>query len=107
MKTWIGAVALVGTLASGGAMAEAMVYGLGATSCGKFVAYTKSFQESYMFWFNGFATMASSQSGIDYFKGTDSAGRLLWIQNYCQAHPLEMFNDASVALMVELHKKQK
>ena len=85
MKAGIAAIImLVGTLATGSATAGAKIYGLGATSCGTFVAYPKDIQEPYMFWFNGFATMASSQSGIDYFKGTDNASRLLWIQNYCQ-----------------------
>ncbi|MBD9599410.1 hypothetical protein IB252_06160 [Pseudomonas sp. PDM10] len=106
-KGMMAAAALVGTLASGSAMAGAKIYGLGATSCGTFISYTKSIQEPYMFWFNGFATMASAQSGIDYFEGTDNEGRLLWIRNYCQTHPLDLFNDASVALMVELHSKQK
>jgi len=100
------AVALAGLIASGGAIAEPQVYGLGATSCGKFAAFSKASQQNFMDWFAGFASMASGQTGIDYFKGTDMEGRLLWMLNYCRAHPLEMFNDAAVKLMTELHKKQ-
>lgn len=107
MKSWIGAVALVGILASGGAMAGAKIYGLGATSCGKFLSYANDDQEPYMFWFNGYATMASAESGIDYFEGTDGDSRLIWIRNYCQAHPLEMFYDGTVALMAELYNMHK
>lgn len=106
MKAWIVAVAMIGVMASGTAMAERKIYGYGATSCGKFAAYSKELQEEYMVWFSGFATMASDQTEIDYFEGTDFEGRLLWMQNYCRAHPLDLFKYASVALMNELHNKQ-
>lgn len=107
MKAWIAAVALAGIVASGNVMAVSKIYGLGAASCGKFLSYANDDQEPYMFWFNGYATMASTESGIDYFKGTDGDSRLIWVRNYCQAHPLETFYDATVALMAELHKMQK
>lgn len=106
MKAWIGAVALVGIMASGGAAAQGQIYGYGATSCGKFASYSKDNQEEYMVWVSGYASSLSVQTGVKYFNGIDAEGRLLWILNYCRAHPLENFVVATETLLLELDVKQ-
>lgn len=106
MKAWIGAVALVGALATCGVAAQGQVYGYGATSCGKFASYNKEAQEEYMVWVSGYASNMSIQTGVKYFDGTDAEGRLLWILNYCRAHPLEKFFVATETLLLELDVKQ-
>lgn len=114
MKAWIGAIALVGLMAGTEVQAETKTYGLGGSSCGGFVSASEATRTgsqqsvySYMMWFSGYATMASGQTGIDYFKGSDTESMQLWLESYCRANPLAMFNEAAVHLMVELHKKQK
>lgn len=112
MKTWMIA-GLVSVLSCSTALGEAMTYGLGTTTCGLFVTATEEAQagqpyraQAYMTWFSGYATMASGQSNVNYFKGTDTKSVQLWLENYCRANPLSTFNDAAVNAMVELHKKQ-
>jgi len=105
MKTWIGAIALVGVLTSCEAAAQGQVYGYGATSCGKFASNNKEAQEEYMVWVSGYASSLSGQTGVKYFNGADAEGRLLWILNYCRAHPLEKFVVATEMLLLELDVK--
>lgn len=112
MKTWMVA-GLVSALSCSTAMGEAMTYGLGTTTCGLYVTAAEEARAGqpygvlmYMSWFSGYATMASGQSNIDYFKGTDTKSVQLWLENYCRANPLSTFNAAAVSAMVELHKKQ-
>ena len=114
MKAWMAIAGLVGLIVCEGAMAEAMTYGLGTTTCGLFVTAAEEARagqqygiQAYMTWFSGYATMASGQSNIDYFKGTDTKSVQLWLENYCRVNPLNTFNAAAVSAMVELHRKQK
>lgn len=107
-------VALAGLIVGAEVQAEGKTFGLGGASCGEFVSASEATRTgnqqsvySYMMWFAGYATMASGQTGIDYFKGTDTKSMQLWLENYCRTNPLAMFNEAAVHLMVELHKKQK
>ncbi|MFC6301832.1 hypothetical protein GNF76_25530 [Pseudomonas sp. CCM 7893] len=113
MKAWIGAVALTGAVVSGGAMAVPMSYGLGPTTCGLFVTAAEESRAGatagvhvYMTWLSGYATRASGQSSIDYFKGTDTKSVQLWLDNYCRANPLKTFNDAAESALLELQKGQ-
>lgn len=101
------AVALVGIVGCDSASAQGQVYGYGAASCGKFAGYNKDIQEEYMVWVSGYASSLSGQTGVKYFNGTDAEARLLWISNYCRAHPLEKFVVATETLLLELEINQK
>ncbi|MBM6448028.1 MULTISPECIES: hypothetical protein [Pseudomonas] len=102
------AVALVAAMTSGPATAVGMAYGYGALGCGKFVAATDEKRAGYpqslnlfMAWLSGFVSYSSLMSEIEYFKGTDSISVQLWLENYCRANPLEPFNTAALALLLE------
>lgn len=94
------------------AQAQSKVYGNGAASCGLFVAAAEAARQgnpsvdSYMMWFSGYASLASAQTGIDYFAGADVKGQQLWLENYCRAHPLAQFDEAAAQLMGTLTQRQ-
>jgi hypothetical protein len=114
MKAWIAAVALVGALGSGGAVAQAMTYGVGTAGCGEYVSAAEATRignvsaiQPYLHWLSGFVSYASSQSGVDYFKGQKTPNVQLWLENYCRAHPLEQFSMSALNLLLELSKKSQ
>jgi len=107
------AAAMIGMLAGTEVYAQTMTYGQGKSSCGEYVAASETSRmgkqqriSPYIDWIAGYATLASIQNGIDYFKGTDAKSIQLWLENYCRANPLENFTDAAVQMMKELHGKQ-
>jgi len=89
-----------------------ILVGVGANSCGKFVAETKDdddFRVAYFFWAQGFL------SGLNYkyFDRTEFSTNLadhnalqLWIENYCEENPLDMYGVATIKLWSELRTRQ-
>lgn len=94
------------------AQAQSTAYGNGAASCALFVTAVEASRQgdrsvdSYMQWFSGYATLASAQTGIDYFDGTDNPRMQAWLETWCRAHPLGMFDEAAAQLMGELGRHQ-
>ena len=86
--------------------------GIGAFSCGKFIADTEDsemMRSLYFFWAQGFlsglnfkhfhnAQFATNLSGSDALK--------LWIENYCKDDPLDYYSTAVVKLWHELRRRQ-
>jgi hypothetical protein len=57
----------------------------------------------YQQWIVGYLSgvaSATSQAGMDPLHGTDAEGVWAWIDNYCQAHPLDLMIDAGTAFVV-------
>lgn len=94
------------------AYAQSTAYGNGAASCGLFVKAVEASEQgdravdSYMMWLSGYASLASAQTGIDYFNGTDNPRMQAWLEKWCRAHPLGMFDEAAAELMGELARHQ-
>lgn len=92
--------------------AASTVYGNGGASCALFLVAAQAKQsgnpsvDSFMMWFSGYASLASAQTGIDYFDDTTPASRQHWLEEYCKAHHLGMFDEAVAALMAVLAEHQ-
>lgn len=71
-------------------------YGAGITSCGQFVATSHGADRNfYHDWVGGYLSGVGTESGNS---GIDMAAAMLWLENYCHAHPLDQFFTAADAL---------
>ena len=88
--------------------------GPGARSCG---AYAQSratdgpqapLADTSFFWLQGYLTAYNRYVEPDgnITVGTDAAGLQGWLDNYCQAHPLDDIDTAARALIVELKARK-
>ena len=57
-------------------------------------------------WLVGFLSGVAVESDKDFLLGTDSDALFLWVDNYCQANPLNDVALAGWALSVELRLKK-
>lgn len=104
---WIALIVLLSAHSAG-----AVNIGAGTTSCGSWTSHKASNIDLYNFkqsWLGGYMT-AQSQAinavrNVDILAGTDFAALRAWVDNYCQAHPLETLNDAAIQLTVELSRR--
>ena len=81
------------------------IYGAGADSCGTWLAERKTsawFQDGE--WILGFLTAANRFANVPP-RHTDSAAITVWVDNYCQANPLEDLVEAATALLTTLGTK--
>ncbi len=97
--------ALAVALLTGSVEANAVVtIGEGLQSCGSWTAARRDRQsfgvETWIFGYLSGAAFALADEGYDPVRGTDGAGILAWIDNYCLAHPLEPFAVAGGAFVV-------
>ena len=53
-------------------------------------------------WFLGYLSGRAEESGRNFLKGTDSDSIFLWLDNYCQANPQAILDQAGTALAREL-----
>src|SRR6266404_2495284 len=70
------------------------VYGFGAESCGTFVEARRNRKNAfYLAWVTGYITAVNkvSPTTYDMLGNTDFEGAMLWIENYCNTHPLKTF----------------
>ena len=88
---------------------ELVLVGVGAASCGKFIADYELVGDSYLQWTQGFL----SGLNLKYFQNWQSATDLsdpyalqLWIQNYCEENPLDVYVVAASQLWHELRARQ-
>jgi hypothetical protein len=88
-----------------------MTLGPGANSCGTWVSERR--QDSLVSlqiqtWVLGFLTAYNEFVATDgqISRGVDVQGLMGWIDNYCQAHPLEDVESASVHLVLELKRRK-
>ena len=80
---------------------------MGAISCGEWVASqanTASIAQQY--WLSGFLSGMAAGTQEDVLYGVSGESLTLWVDNYCQANPLENTFSAGILLFMEL-KKQK
>ena len=80
------------------------VLGHGGDSCGSWTAEKNKKSPKYIIygvWTDGFITSYNfHQPGLyDVAKGTDTAGRTAWIDNFCAANPLTSISRATGALI--------
>ena len=106
------AVVLLGTFESKAADENGnyTVIAYGNQSCGRWVkAHAAESEESrhQETWVTGYITAYNRVThGISNLsKGTDSAGLISWIDNYCKDNPLDGVADASAALVQVLIKR--
>lgn len=57
-------------------------------------------------WLTGYLSGLAFGSGKDVLRGADAASIKLWIDNYCQANPLDNVDDAANALFFELARRK-
>lgn len=94
---------LILTLAfiSSEALAAPYVYGDGASSCGEWVEARKGGDWYSMgHWMLGFVTAATYEGRK--LRDTKAVSMALWMDNYCQSHPLDIIAEAAVKLVVDL-----
>jgi hypothetical protein len=79
-------------------------FGTGA-SCGTWLQQPRNPQDyAYVF---GFLSGANQWTGMpDFLVGTDMAGLVVWLDRYCQTHPLESLRNGVQALIQELQARK-
>jgi hypothetical protein len=102
------------------------VFGEGLRSCGEYIeateaekklrpptaqpdaVYSRDFQ-SFVDFTDGYLSGANSKDVAQYGRlaeGTDHAGRMAWLQNYCRTHPIDGFIKALIRLRQYLAGQQ-
>jgi hypothetical protein len=82
----------------------ASILSWGADSCGKFIQADASVKSLYVDWSLGFISGGNvwdTGRGRLAGEGWDQAGVTVWLTNYCNAHPLDEFVNASLQLRKE------
>ena len=82
-----------------------IILGFGSESCGTYVAERKLGKDNpYRGWLTGYlsAYNESLKNTYNVLGNTDVEAALLWIDKYCNEHPLDSFADANKALLTEL-----
>ena len=91
------------------------VYGVGQTSCGRFIAAREEKDETalavFTAWMEGFMTALTlfdeRRHPGDFAGGKDELSLLLWLENYCRANPLNDYFQAVTSLTNELIQSTK
>ncbi len=106
MKTVLALLALMLTARAAEVQPTVTVLGFPNTSCGAWVTYrggNARVQAFYLeLWVLGFLSgigYAGSGSGLNPLNGVDADGVSAWIDNYCQAHPLDRIVEAATAFV--------
>lgn len=83
-----------------------IVFGVGTASCGRWVEAPKDSlpAEGYLAWVLGFLSGAG-WAGADTIRDIDNDAIKVWMNNYCQAHPLDSIAMGAQALALELKVK--
>jgi hypothetical protein len=84
-----------------------MILGYGADSCGTWTADRNNRNQAVADaqWVLGYVGGMGFLSGKDLLGGLDYGAVVSWVNNYCEAHPLEQVVDAAIALGIELAKR--
>ena len=83
---------------------------IGTRSCGEWVANNRKAgfaQTSDHTWLLGFLSGLALGLEKDFLKGMDAPSLYLWVDNYCQANPLQRVDDAGKDLARELIAKKR
>jgi hypothetical protein len=90
-----------------------IAFGIGGRSCGNWTQWRQSKSVNAGLstqWVAGYLSGKNVESNFsnpqdDPLRGTDFAGLMAWIDNYCSSHPLEAINSAADKLMDELRAR--
>jgi hypothetical protein len=112
-------VIMVVTLAFSKAEAGYVIIGIGAESCGTWTkerakgglnsAQAGQWMLGYITAFNALGPRPSNfdhQEAFDIAEGINGDGIKAWIDNWCQAHPLDDINASAIALIQKLRKRK-
>ena len=109
MKTSIKTVLVAAVIASASvslpASAGYTVFGYGSSSCETWTddkANNSFARDQGITWVRGFVTAVGWSANREY--ETDSAEMIGWVDNHCQANPLEKIAETAEALIYELEK---
>jgi hypothetical protein len=58
-------------------------------------------------WVMGFTSGAAAAMGVDLLASVDAESVVLWVDNYCELHPIDGVPLAAAMLVIELEKKAK
>jgi hypothetical protein len=58
-------------------------------------------------WLHGFLSGIAVGSQLDILREPDASSLDLWVDNYCQQHPLDSIRDAGYELSSELTKRMR
>jgi hypothetical protein len=83
------------------------IIGIGADSCGTWTADRNNRNQviTDTQWVLGYVAGMGFLSGKDLLSGLDYGAVVSWVNNYCEAHPLEQVADAAIALGIELARR--
>jgi hypothetical protein len=105
------AIGTVGVEARAGA---SHITSLGEWSCGDWYAHKPSdpnkpslIRSGQINWLIGYMTGLASASGEDILASTGTASVVLWMDNWCQANPLESIAGGGLQLFIDLEKRIK
>lgn len=85
----------------------------GVRSCGSWVAEKPAGRDRSITrlttdaWFGGFISGLAASSSTDFLKDVDAVSIEIWVDNYCQANPLNSLADAGTELALELMKRKR
>jgi len=103
---------VAGMLMTTGIVASEKMYavGVGVLSCGKIVANIKDDQSIALFsfsWAQGYLSGLNANHGeADGTDLSDYEAHKLWIENYCEENPLDLYAQAALNLWHELRDRQ-
>jgi len=88
---------------------ELAVVGAGGTSCGRFIAQhrIRTHRDVYFTWTQGYLSGLNANHGeADSTDLSDYEAHKLWIKNYCEENPLDLYAIAALNLWHELRDRQ-
>jgi hypothetical protein len=105
MRPVLPLIVLAAVLMTGSAEAFTVLGGQGALSCGSWTSArrdrTASGPQQWVLGFLLGVGWALTDSGWNPLKGVDADGVWAWVDNYCQAHPLQYLAEAAGAFARE------
>jgi hypothetical protein len=83
-------------------------FGMSQLSCARYIgdmSTSVKFETAYSWWVAGFVTGTNLAKGR--VLSTDNEAHIVWLKEYCQAHPGDPFADAAVELDRELDGRRE
>ena len=110
-------LALVVMMSSSQVYGQPVGYGFGNKTCGQYVKSLDGQRRGnqadtidhiiFVSWSQGFMSCQSLEYSKDMLYGRDMDSVILWLENCCREHPLELFSGATLDLIIALQKKEQ
>jgi hypothetical protein len=94
-----------------------LLVGIGAKTCGAYIEARNASKDSFssidsiyfLTWLTGYLSAYNkfASSTYDITGGKDNEGLMIWLDNYCHAHPLDKFSTGVSALTKELYQTRR